>query len=258
MNLVNCQRLFLQVVLVFAIMDCIQLADTVSCTSVIDGDTIRLDTGKTVRLIGIDAPELSQPGGEMSRQYLAQMIIGKKITLDKGYEDRDKYNRLLRFVYIGNVCVNEEMIRQGYAEARYLSPDDPLREYYIQLEIEAEITKAGLWSDYIFQPRSQLNWDYDFLPVIDWSDADKFYGLCVIVEGIIVNTHNSGIVCFLNFSKNYDYFSAVIFASDFPEFAMPPEFLYSGRTVQIIGIVLEYNGSPEIIVKTPDQIRILD
>ena len=258
MNLMSAQRIFLQVVLVFAIMDCIQLTDTISCTSVIDGDTIRLDNGETVRLIGIDAPELSQPGGEMSRQYLAQMVLGKKITLDKGYEDKDKYNRLLRFVYIGTICVNEEMIREGYAEARYLSPDDPFREYYIQLEIEAEITGAGLWSNYIFQPRSQLNWDYDYLPVIDWSDADKFYGLCVIVEGIIVNTHNSGVVCFLNFHKNYDYFSAVIFASDFPEFTMSPEFLYSGKTVQIIGIVLEYNGSPEIIVKTPAQIRILD
>ena len=258
MNLMNAQRIFLQVVLVFAIMDCIQLADTVSCTSVIDGDTIRLDTGETVRLSGIDAPELSQPGGELSRQYLAHLVLGRRITLDKGYEDRDKYNRLLRFVYIDNVCVNEEMIRQGYAEARYLSPDDPIREYYIQLEIEAEIARAGLWSDYIFQPRSQLNWDYDFLPVIDWSDADKFYGLCVIVEGIIVNAHNSGTVCFLNFHKNYDNFSAVIFASDFPAFAMPPEFLYSGRTVHIIGIVLEHKGSPEIIVKTPDQIRVLN
>ena len=44
----------------------------------------------------------------MSCQYLAHLILGKKITLDKGYED--KYNRLLRFVYIGITCVNEEMI----------------------------------------------------------------------------------------------------------------------------------------------------
>jgi micrococcal nuclease len=94
--------------------------------------------------------------------------------------------------------------------------------------------------------------------MIDWSDADKFYGLCVIVEGIIVKTYNSGIVCFLNFHRNYDYFTAVIFASDFPEFAMPPEFLYLGRTVQIIGIIQMYKGSPEIIVKTPDQIRVLN
>ena len=246
----------MQAVLILAIMDCIQLADTVSCTSVIDGDTIRLDTGETVRLIGIDAPELSQPGGEMSRQYLVQMVLGKRISLDKGYEDRDKYNRLLRFVYIGTTCVNEEMIRQGYAEARYISPDDPIRKYFIQLEIEAETEKAGLWSDNIFQPRSQVNWDD--LPVVNWSDADKYYGQYVIVEGIIVDTYNSGNVCFLNFHTNYDYFTAVIFASDFPEFTVPPGFYYLGKTVHIIGIIKEYNGSPEIIVKTPDQIRVLN
>ena len=72
--------------------------DTISCTAVIDGDTFRLSNGETVRLIGIDAPELSQPGGEESRQYLARLILNKGITLEKGYQDRDKYNRLLRFV----------------------------------------------------------------------------------------------------------------------------------------------------------------
>ena len=256
MNPENIGRLCVLAVLVFAFMDGAQLADTITCAAVIDGDTIRLENGETVRLIGIDAPELSQPGGEMSRQYLTQLIQGKRITLDTGYEDRDKYNRLLRFVYFDNICVNEEMIRNGYAEARYLSPDDPLREYYIQLEIEAEITGAGLWSDNIFQPRSQLNWDG--LPVINWSDAHKYYNQYVIVEGTIVRTYDSGIVCFLNFHTNYSYFTAVIFASDFPEFVMPPESFYSGKRVQIIGIIKMYKGSPEIIVKTPDQIRVLN
>jgi endonuclease YncB( thermonuclease family) len=109
--------------------------DALICTAVIDGDTIRLDNGETVRLIGIDAPELSQPGGEESRQYLAQLILNKGVTLETGYEDRDKYNRLLRFVYLGNLCINEEMIRQGYAEARYLTSEDSIREYYIHLEL---------------------------------------------------------------------------------------------------------------------------
>jgi micrococcal nuclease len=188
--------------------------DTLICTAVIDGDTFRLETGETVRLIGIDAPELSQPGGEMSRKYLTHLILNKGVTLETGYEDRDKYNRLLRFVYIDDVCVNEEMIRQGYAEARYLTSNDPIREYYIKLEIEAETAKTGLWSENIFQPRSNLRWEED-IPVIDWKDAHKYYNQHVIVEGIIVNTYNSGNVCFLNFDKDYQYFTAVIFASDF-------------------------------------------
>ena len=231
-------------------------SNTLSCTAVIDGDTFILSNGETVRLIGIDAPELSQPGGKKSRQYLTRLILNKGFTLKEGHEDRDKYNRLLRFVYLGNLCINEEMIRQGYAEARYLSPDDPLCEHYIQLEIEAETARAGLWSENIFQPRSQLNWDSD-IPVITWSDAHKYYNQYVIVKGTIVNTYNSGVVCFLNFDTNYQYFTAVIFASDFLGFPVSPESFYLRKTVYIIGIIKEYKGSPEIIVKTQGQIRIL-
>jgi micrococcal nuclease len=227
--------------------------DTLLCTAVIDGDTFNLGTGETVRLIGIDAPELSQPGGEKSREYLAHLILNKRITLEKGYEDRDKYNRLLRFVYTGDVCINEELIRQGYAEARYIP--DSFREYYIHLEIEAETAKAGLWNDNIFQSRSNLRWEEE-IPIIDWKDADKYYNQYVIVEGTIVDTYNSGAVCFLNFDTDYQ-FTAVIFASDILGFPFIPEDFYLGKTVQIIGIIKEYKGSPEIIVKTPHQIRIL-
>ncbi len=276
---INFGGLFLLFLLFFAIISCIQPdtastdtisfsddtisytediisygEDTLFCKSIIDGDTIRLENGEKVRLIGIDAPELSQPGGDESRQYLTQLILNKGVILKKGHEDRDKYNRLLKFVYIDDVCVNEEMIRQGYAEARYLP--DPIREYYIQLEIEAETAKAGLWSRNIFQPRSNLRWGKG-IPVIDWSDAENYYNQYVIVEGTIVNTYNSGIVCFLNFHTDYQYFTAVIFASDFFGFPDFPYIYYLGKKVQIIGIIKEYNGSPEIIVKTPGQIRIL-
>jgi micrococcal nuclease len=248
--------IFLLFLLLCAIVGCIQhpgtisTEDTIYCTKIVDGDTFRLANGDMVRLIGIDAPELSQPGGEMSREYLAHLILGKPITLERGYEDRDKYNRLLRFVYTGDLCINEEIIRQGYAEARYL-PENPIREYYLQLETEAETAQAGLWSDNIFQPRSYVEWDSN-LPVISWVNADNYYNQYVIIEGIIINTYNSGIVCFLNFHTDYQYCTAVIFACDLPGFPYPPDTYYLGKKVQIIGIIREYRGSPEIIVKTPD------
>jgi micrococcal nuclease len=247
--------IFLQVILLCAIVGCTQQVTTISGVEIIDGDTFRLTNGDTIRLIGIDAPELSQPGGEVSRKYLAHLILGKPITLEKGHEDRDKYHRLLRFVYINDLCINEEMIRQGYAEARYLS-ENPIRDYYLQLEIQAEAARAGLWSDNIFQPRFNLGWDSN-LPVIDWVNADDYYNQYVIIEGIIINTYNSGTVCFLNFHKNYQYCTAVIFACDIPGFPDSPDTYYLGRKVQIIGIIREYKGSPEIIVKTPEQIKIL-
>ena len=249
------KTIFVYFLLIGAIVGCTQPVTTISGVEIIDGDTFRLANGDTVRLIGIDAPELSQPGGEVSREYLAHLLLGKPITLERGSEDRDNYNRLLRFVYIGNLCINEEMIRQGYAEARYL-PESPIREYYLQLEIQAEITRAGLWSDNIFQPRFNLDWDTD-IPVIPWSDAKNYYNQYVIIEGIIINTYNSGKVCFLNFHTDYQYCTAVIFACDFPGFPDTPDINYLGRKVHIIGIIKEYRGSPEIIVKTPDQIKIL-
>ena len=247
--------IFLYFLLIGAIVGCTQQADAIFGVEIIDGDTFRLETGETVRLIGIDAPELSQPGGVLSREYLAHLILGKPITLEKGSEDRDRYHRLLRFVYIGDLCINEEMIRQGYAEARYL-PENPIRNYYLQLEIQAEAARTGLWSDNVFQPRLCIDWDSN-LPVIDWSEADNYYNQYVIVEGTIVNTYNSGIVCFLNFHTDYQYFTTVIFACDFPGFPYPPDTYYLGKNVHIMGIIKQYNGSPEIIVKTPDQIKIL-
>jgi micrococcal nuclease len=250
------KTIFLYFLLIGAIVGCTQQPDTISGIKIIDGDTFRLANGDTVRLIGIDAPELSQPGGEVSSEYLAYLLLGKPITLEKGSEDRDNYNRLLRFVYVGNLCINEEMIRQGYAEARYL-PGSPIREYYLQLEIQAEAARAGLWSDNVFQPRFQVDWDTD-VPVITWSDAENYYNQYVIIEGIIVDTFNSGRVCFLNFHTDYQYCTAVIFACDLPGFPDTPDTYYLGRKVQIIGIIKQYKGSPEIIVKTPDQIRILN
>jgi micrococcal nuclease len=249
------KTIFLYFLLIGAIVGCTQQVGTISGVKIIDGDTFRLANGDTVRLIGIDAPELSQPGGEVSREYLAHLLLGKPITLERGSEDRDKYSRLLRFVYINDLCINEEMIRQGYAEARYL-PENPIRDYYLQLEMQAEVTKAGLWSNNVFQSRSRINWDAN-LPVITWAEAENYNNQYVIIEGTIVDAYNSGIVCFLNFHTDDQYFTAVIFACDFPEFSYPPDTYYLGKKVHIIGIIKEYKGSPEIIVKTPDQIKIL-
>jgi micrococcal nuclease len=249
------KTIFLQVILLCAIVGCTQQVTTISSVEIIDGDTFRLANGDTVRLIGIDAPELSQHGGVLSREYLAHLLLGNPITLERGHEDRDNYNRLLRFVYTGDLCINEEMIRQGYAEARYL-PENPIRDYYLQLEIQAEATKAGLWSDNVFQSRFNVDWDAN-LPLIGWAEADDYYNQYVIIEGTIINTYNSGRVCFLNFHADYQCCTAVIFACDIPGFANTPDTYYLGKKVYIIGIIREYKGYPEIIVKTPEQIKIL-
>ena len=247
----------LLVIFVILTSNCVQQPLKDYCVHVYDGDSFELNNGEVVRLIGIDAPELSDPGGEAAREYLIQLIRGKQVLLYAGPEEKDNYGRLLRYVYVEGMCINEEMIRNGYAVMRYLSPGDPKLVWYTALEIEAESARAGLWGTGIFQPRSDLEWG-EGVPVIGWMDANRYYGQYVIVEGTIVNTYNSGNACFLNFDPNWQQcFTAVIFACDFPGFPDTPEVYYLGKKVQVIGVVREYKGSPEIIVKTFDQIRVL-
>ena len=85
---------------------------------VIDGDTFVTNKGDKVRMIGIDAPELPSLDGIKSKMYLYDLIKGKTITLQKDNYSRnkDKYGRLLRYVYLNGQDVNLLMLKQGYAK----------------------------------------------------------------------------------------------------------------------------------------------
>jgi len=94
---------------------------------------------------------------------------------------------------------------------------------------------------------------------ISWRDAAQHYGEYCTVDGTIVATHNSGKTCFLNFHPNYKkYFTAVIFANRFGAFPPNPERYYQGKRVRITGQVKEYQGKPEIVLESPDQIQTVD
>jgi endonuclease YncB( thermonuclease family) len=253
---INARRIWWTIFLVMLTISCIDQSESLYCTSVEDGDTFQLNTGETARLVGIDAPELFEPGGDISQDFLASLIRGKEVVLVSGEKERDAYDRLLRYVYVDDICVNEEMVRKGYAEVRYFSPDDPYLTYYIGLEMEAEQSNAGLWAYNLFQSRTRVHWENP--PVITAEDAVDHYGEYVIIEGVIETTYNSGTACFLNFHTDTGQFTAVIFACDFSAFPGPPEIYYLKKKVYIAGMVKQYEGNPEIIVKIPEQIRILE
>lgn len=94
--------------------------------------------------------------------------------------------------------------------------------------------------------------------VISWQEAGKYTGEYLIVEGKVVRSYNSGKACFLNFHPDYKrYFTAVIFASDFSKFPDRPEKHYLNKKVRVSGTIKEYNGAPEIILNSPEQIKII-
>ncbi len=124
---------------------------------VLDGDTIKLANGMTVRYIGIDSPENSNNGSMecyAAEAYLVnrQLVEGKAVTLEKDVSDKDKYGRLLRYVYVKldsgfETMVNQYMIREGFARAATYPPDVKYSDLFIELQREAVVLDKGLWSN---------------------------------------------------------------------------------------------------------------
>ena len=136
--------LFLSVLLLLPLA-CRQSSDTVMVVKVIDGDTIVIEGGYHVRYIGVDSPETDELYYSEAKQMNADLIAGKKVKLESDITDKDKYGRLLRYVYVGDTFINAEMVRQGYAWSMAYPPDVKYQVYLEAMEKEARQLKRGFW-----------------------------------------------------------------------------------------------------------------
>lgn len=120
---------------------------------VVDGDTVVIAGGKKVRLIGVDAPESVKPQekpecfGIESSRYLKELVEGKEVTLQRDVSDRDRYGRLLRYVYKEGSLLNELLIKEGYARAKSYPPDSAQKQQLESAEEEARKAMRGLWKE---------------------------------------------------------------------------------------------------------------
>ncbi|PCJ18716.1 MAG: hypothetical protein COB02_09780 [Candidatus Cloacimonadota bacterium] len=94
---------------------------------------------------------------------------------------------------------------------------------------------------------------------IDWTETKNHVGEFVTVQGKVVRTYNSKKAIYLNFHKDYkSHFTAIIFASNFNKFLKSPDTLFKGKNISVTGKIKKYKGQTEIIVKSPDDIKILE
>ena len=135
-------------------------AQTGVVDEVVDGDTLRVrTTGSaepvTVRLIGIDAPERSHPSlgkeffSDQAAAHLASLCLGKTVRMEEGAEDTDKYDRLLRYVFLPSPdgrLLNEEMLGAGMDRAYTRFPFSR-KEAFLAAEGRARRAGKGLWKD---------------------------------------------------------------------------------------------------------------
>ncbi|MGB3347006.1 MAG: thermonuclease family protein [Candidatus Humimicrobiia bacterium] len=123
--------------------------ETAYVTRVIDGDTIEVDlNGKAykVRYIGINSPEYDQPFGDKATQANSYLVSGKTVILEKDVSETDKYGRLLRYVYVGNLFVNAHLVKFGWAQAATYPPDVKYSALFVSLEREARENNEGCWA----------------------------------------------------------------------------------------------------------------
>lgn len=132
---------------------------------VIDGDTAVINISgvdERVRLIGIDTPETKREGspveycGPESTKFTAALLDGKKVRLEYDAEKRDKYGRLLAYVYTTGklsdgtaieVFANAEIIASGYAGLMTIPPNVKRAGVFVENLRRARIEKRGLWGD---------------------------------------------------------------------------------------------------------------
>lgn len=115
---------------------------------VVDGDTIELSGGEKVRYIGIDTPETGNGGEcffEEAKKKNEELVLGKTVRLEKDVSERDRYGRLLRYVYVGDLFINKIMVEAGYAKVSTYPPDVKYQETFIEAERYARESNLGLW-----------------------------------------------------------------------------------------------------------------
>lgn len=117
--------------------------------SVTDGDTLRVavdGVSEPVRLIGINAPEDDECLAAEAAQRLAELVDTGPIRLESDVSDRDQYERLLRYVYAGDLFVNEQLVAEGLALARRYEPDTALAEVLEAAQARALEAGVGMWA----------------------------------------------------------------------------------------------------------------
>lgn len=158
-------------------------AETYTVKRVIDGDSLELSNGETIRLIGIDIPEADTKEATEVKDFVKSLVEGKEVRLEFDVQERDKYGRLLAYVYVpvhlyshisrdekGNLpdfnpwdvadsfsanpdgamgvlpeLLNAYIIRNGYATPMIISPNVKYAELFEKLYQEAREKKRGLW-----------------------------------------------------------------------------------------------------------------
>ncbi len=241
--------------------DGLRLGSAGTVVQVTDGDTLVLDNGLVVRLVGTQAPKLplgregfeAWPLAEQSKQSLERLTLGQSVRLAYGGQEFDRYQRALAQVFVDidgqELWVQQAMVAQGWARVYSFADNRQCVSELYAAEGQARAAGLGIWADPYYRVRAAARPDEILARV----------GQFQLVEGrVLVADEASGRV-YLNFGRLWhEDFTAVIEAPAIKLFAAVGRdpILLEGALVRIRGWVDDRDG-PRIEVTHPEQIEVL-
>ncbi len=146
---------FLMIQLVILLSGCLQYSQGGYSSRVIyvyDGDTIKIANGEKVRYLGIDTPEMNyknppaQYFAKDAKAFNQRLVDGKIVRLEFDARERDKYQRLLAYVYVDDIFINKKMIEEGYAKILIIPPNEKHANEFLKLQRRARQEGKGIWA----------------------------------------------------------------------------------------------------------------
>ncbi len=233
---------------------------------VIDGDTVVIDTGQKVRLIGVDTPEKGDRRRDVefyaieAMQFLRSEIQGQRVCLKKDplqRTGRDNYGRLLRYIYLNNRFINKELVQKGYAYVFTSYPFNFISEFKT-LEARARAQGLGIWNTTL-----KCQWEQALINSMKLADTCGSNGtICPWQAGQYVNKKVT-VRMFVHrviesrkytfFDSERDYHSPLNLRVLIPP-EEPEPYKYLGRVIDVTGRITLYKDRPELIM---EQLRLL-
>jgi micrococcal nuclease len=238
-----------------ALRDALEIGQTMRVVEVVDGDTVILENGRQVRLVGIQAPKLplGRPGFEKwpladeARDALERLVLGQRVTLAFGGQRVDRYDRLLAHLFTADgTWVQARMLTDGLARV-YSFPDNrALAARMLAHEDKSRKSRTGIWA-------------VPYYLVLDTEAAATQIDRFALVEGRVLDVGQVRGRSFLNFGVDWKTDFTVSIApkhmKQFEAEGIAPED-YEGLRVRVRGWLRSRNG-PMIDVTHPAQIEVL-
>jgi endonuclease YncB( thermonuclease family) len=219
----------------------------VRVVKVFDGDTVKLEDGRKVRLLGINAPEVqhkgqaTEAGGESAKRWLTEKLINKKIRLVKDVEETDKYKRVLAHIFTENKDhINLQLIEMGLAVVNIYPPNLLYADQLAAAGARAEQAKRGIWQQH----------EYAAVPVEGLDDNGHSGWLRLVGKVSVIRSSRKYV--YLEFSNQFQARVEKKWLMLFPDIN-----IYRGKTLEVRGWLNKNRDGWSMLIRHPSALKII-